>query len=201
MKDKADIKGLRSNPPHLSDDMIVALYFERNERAIKETDVKYGKYLYTIAYNIVYNQMDCEECLNDTYLSTWNTIPPHKPPVLQVFLSKIMRNTALDKYRAARASKRIPSEMVVSLEEFGDSLPDTSMEEEMAIRELGRALNGFLKGLDDREQFIFVCRYYYSDKIAVIARMLQISETTVFRELARLREELREHLKKEGVSI
>ena len=83
MKDKADIKGLRSNPPHLSDDMIVALYFERNERAIKETDVKYGKYLYTIAYNIVYNQMDCEECLNDTYLSTWNAIPPHKPPVLQ----------------------------------------------------------------------------------------------------------------------
>lgn len=198
MEKAPDVRRLNAAPPNLSDAEIIELYFDRNERAIKETDTKYGKYLYTIAYNIVYDRMDCEECLNDTYLSTWNAIPPHRPPVFQVFLSKIIRNTAIDKYRKSRAAKRIPSELVVSLEEIGETLPDHTPEES-SVRELSHALNGFLAMLNDREQFVFVCRYYYSDRVSVIARMLQVSENTVARELTALRERLREYLKKEGV--
>ena len=101
----------------LADEDIVALYFDRNESAIDETDKKYGKYLYTIAYNIIHDSMDCEECLDDTYLSTWNRIPPTRPKILKVFLSKIMRDVAVDRYRKDSAKKRVPSELTVSLEE------------------------------------------------------------------------------------
>ena len=185
----------------LPDEEIVELYFARNERAIKETDHKYGKYLLTIAYNIVRDQLDCEECLNDTYLSTWNRIPPTRPSVFQAFLSKIMRNVAVDKYRHNTADKRIPSELVVSLNELDNCLPDEmSMEEEQAIAELSRMLNDYLLRLSDRERLLFVCRYYYADKISEIAKMLQAGERTVYRELAELRDGLRAHLEKEGFS-
>ena len=116
MEKKTDLKLVQGRQSTMSDEDIVALYFARNEKAISETDLKYGRYLFTIAYNIVHDRLDCEECLNDTYLGTWNAIPPHRPPVFQVFLSKIMRNTAVDKFRKTRASKRIPSELVVSLD-------------------------------------------------------------------------------------
>lgn len=183
----------------LSDQEIIKLYFARNERAIKETDFKYGRYLYTIAYNIVRDSLDCEECLNDTYLDTWNRIPPARPSAFQAFLSKIMRNVAVDKYRHNMAQKRIPSEMLVSLEELDPCTPDEmSMEEEMAIEELSRMLNDYLRGLSDRERLLFVCRYYYADKISEIAKMLQAGERSIYRELAEIREGLRLHLEKEG---
>lgn len=185
----------------LSDQEIIALYFARNERAIKETDNKYGRYLLTIAYNIVHDSLDCEECLNDTYLDTWNRIPPTRPSVFQAFLSKIMRNIAVDRYRRNTAQKRIPSEMLVSLEELDTCTPtEMSMDEELAIAELARMLNAYLQGLDDRERLIFVCRYYYADKISEIAKMLQAGERSVYRELSALREGLRAHLEKEGIS-
>lgn len=184
----------------LPDDAIIDLYFARNERAIKETDHKYGKYLLTIAYNIVRDTLDCEECLNDTYLDTWNRIPPTRPTIFHAFLSKIMRNIAVDKYRYNTAAKRVPSEMLISLEELDTCTPDEmSMEEEMAIAELARLLNEYLKGLGDRERLLFVCRYYYADKISEIAKMLKAGERSVYRELAALREGLRVHLEKEGV--
>ena len=201
MEEKKAPKALYQETAPLTDEEIIALYFARNEKAISQTDAKYGKYLFTIAYNIVHDRLDCEECLNDTYLNTWNTIPPHRPPVLQVLLSKIMRNTAVDKFRKSRAAKRVPSEMTVSLEELNGCIAsDISEDEERVVAEISTALNSFLHSLNDREQFIFVCRYYYSDKVASIARMLQVSENTVGRELVRMREALRVHLKKEGVS-
>ena len=184
----------------LPDDAIIDLYFARNERAIKETDHKYGRYLFTIAYNIVQDTLDCEECLNDTYLDTWNRIPPTRPAIFHAFLSKIMRNIAVDKYRYNTAAKRIPSEMLISLEEMDACTPnEMSMEEEVAIAELARLLNEYLKGLGDRERLLFVCRYYYADKICEIAKMLQAGERSVYRELAALREGLRLHLEKEGI--
>lgn len=184
----------------LTDEKIVDLYWERDEKAISETDRKYGKYLYVIAYNIVHDRLDCEECLNDTYLGTWNEIPPHRPNIFQVFLSRIMRNTAVDKLRANGAQKRVPSEMMVSLDELGDCLADdTTPDEEIATRELARTLSDYIKTLNDREQFVFVCRYYYADKISSIAHMLQVGEATVYRELAAIREGLRVHLEKEGI--
>lgn len=183
-----------------TDHEIVERYWARDERAIDMTDKKYGKYLFTIAYNIVKDTLDCEECLNDTYLQTWNRIPPTRPTVLQVFLSKIARNVAVDRYRYNTAQKRVPSEMLVSLEELDECMPgEMSVEEELAIAALSRAFNAYLTGLDDRGRLLFICRYYYADKISAIAKMLQAGERSVYRELAELREGLRAHLEKEGV--
>ncbi len=186
----------------VSDEEIIELYWQRNEDAIALTDRKYGKYLFTIAYNIIHNELDCEECLNDTYLGTWNRIPPARPSIFHVFLSRITRNIAVDKYKRETAAKRIPSEMMVALEEMEDAMPDhaLSMEEEFALRELSGVLGAFIKSLNDREEFIFVCRYYYADKLGQIAKMLEISEKTVARELAGMKESLRAKLLEKGFS-
>ncbi len=183
----------------LADEAIIELYWKRNEQAIEETDRKYKKYLHTIAYNILHDEMDCEECLNDTYLGTWNTIPPERPSIFQAFLSKIMRNTAVVRYKKNTAFKRIPSEMTVSLEELDESLPDApSAEEEYLISQVSRVISEYLRALPERSAFIFICRYYCSDRIADIAAMLHIGERTVFRELKELRAGLKELLIKEG---
>ena len=183
----------------LSDEAIVELYWERNERAINETDKKYKRYLYTIAYNILHDNLDCEECLNDTYLGTWNAIPPEKPSILQIFLSKIMRNTAVIRYKKNTAAKRIPSEMTVSLDELDSTLPlSPSAEEEYFIKQLSKILSQYLRSLPERSAFIFICRYYCSDKVSDIADMLHISESTVFRELVSIRKGLKERMEKEG---
>lgn len=183
----------------LEDDKIVQLYWDRDESAIDETDKKYRNYLYTIAYNIVHDRLDCEECLNDTYLGTWNTIPPTRPNILQVFLAKIMRNVAVDKYRQNHASRRIPSELIVSLDEIDESMIyDPTDNEHDKIVAIAEALNIYLKGLSDRDQLIFVCRYYYADYITDIAKMLGVSEKTVSRALHNMRQELREALEKGG---
>lgn len=187
---------------HLTDEQIIDLYWKRDENAIKQTDRKYGKYLYVIAYNIVHDRLDCEECLNDTYLGTWNRIPPQRPSVFQVFLSRIMRNIAIDKFRHNRATKRVPSEMLVSLEELDDCMPSApSTEDDLANDRLAKLLNDFVQALDDRKQFIFVCRYYYADKVSSIAHMLQVGEATVFRELAEIRKNLKNYLEKEGINL
>lgn len=183
----------------LSDTEIIDLYWARNERAIEETDKKYKQYLYAIAYNIVHDDLDCEECLNDTYLGTWNSIPPARPSVFQLFLSKIMRNTAIDKYRRNTKKKNIPSELLVSIDELEDSMDfDSGVEEDLLVENLRRVLNKFLREQNERATTAFICRYYYADKIEDIAEILGVHKRTVLRELARMREELRESLKKEG---
>lgn len=183
----------------LTDEEIIELYWDRNEEAITATDDKYGKYLYMIAYNIIHDNMDCEECLNDTYLSTWNRIPPARPKFFQVFLSKIMRNIAVDRYRRKTADKRIPSELSGSMEELDGCLPDDKdVEDEIMRREVINIMNAYLRELSKREVLIFICRYYYSDSIDSIAAMLKVSRNTVFRELAKIREGLKERLTSEG---
>ena len=185
---------------HLSDEEIISLFWKRNEKAIEETDKKYGRYLYAIAYNIVHNDLDSEECLNDTYHGTWNKIPPTRPRVLGAFLSRIMRNIAVDKFRANTAQKRIPSEYIVALDELDEciSAEGADVEREYDIKQISRILNDFLHKLSARREYIFVCRYYYSDKIAHIAESLGLKEATVSRELSLMRHELREALEKEG---
>lgn len=184
---------------YMTDDEIVELYWQREEKAIEYTDKKYGRYLYTIAYNIVHNRPDCEECLNDTYLGTWNCIPPTRPKSFQAFVSKIMRNVAVIKFRKNNAEKRIPSSMLVSLEELEDSIAYSStMDEEYAVRELTRLLNEYLRGLSDREATIFISRYYYADTLQDLAEMLGVSERTVSRILLKLRQDLKKLLDKEG---
>ncbi len=186
----------------LNDSEIIDLYWQRDESAIGETDKKYGRYLYTVAYNILHERLDCEECLNDTYLGTWNTIPPTRPNAFQVFISKIMRNVAIDKYRHRRGERQVPSEMIVSLDEIGDTLTyDGSLEESESLRLTVAVLNDYLESVEAQKQLIFVCRYYYFDKVDEIAHIMGISTRTVFRILADMREELRERLQKEGISV
>lgn len=184
----------------LSDEQIIELYWNRQETAISATDDKYGRFLYTIAYNILNNHMDCEECVDDTYLGAWNRIPPTRPSIFQVFLSRMLRNIAVDRYRRNTASKRVPSELTSSLDEIDEFLPgDYSVETEYRIKEIGRILNKFINSLSERDRFTFVCRYYYADQVDDIARMLQVSGRTVYRSLVRMRESLREELEKEGI--
>ena len=183
----------------LSDEKIIEMYWDRDERAISETDRKYGKYLYAIAYNIVHDHPDCEECLNDTYLGTWNKIPPARPTAFQSFLSKIMRNIAIDRFRKNTAQRRVPSEMTVSLGELDECIADHSdIEEDRLVRELAVMLNQFLSGLPKRRQFVFVCRYYYADSVAKIAEMLGLSEKTIRRDISQMKADLKAFLEKGG---
>jgi len=197
-----DQKQTKEKDIALSDESIINMYWDRNETAIKATEDKYGNYLYTISYNILHDRLDSEECLNDTYLTTWNKIPPARPKVFQGFLSKITRDISVDKYRKTRADRRVPSELIVSLDELNDCIGGgTPVESDDAVTEISRVLNGFLKTLSERDRFIFVCRYYYADSVAYIAKMTKISDKTVYRELQRIRQELRELLTKEGIKI
>ncbi|MBO5939358.1 MAG: sigma-70 family RNA polymerase sigma factor [Clostridia bacterium] len=183
----------------LSDEEIIDLYWKREERAIAQTDAKYGRYLFKIAYNILHDRPDCEECLNDTYLGTWNRIPPARPNAFQIFLSKIMRNIAVDRFRRKSAKRKIPSSLMTSLEELDECVSyEPSVEESYAIEELKRLLNAYLRSLSDRDATVFICRYYYADSLAEIAEMLGVSERTVNRILLSLRVKLKELLDKEG---
>lgn len=185
-----------------ADEAIVDLYWQRDEMAIRETDRKYGKYLFTIAYNMLHDRQDCEECVDDTYIGAWNSIPPTRPQFLQVFLSKITRNIAVNCYKKKTAEKRIPSELTLSLDELRENINYSAFaDDDYATHELGRIINRYIDTLTDRQEFIFVCRYYYSDRIADIATMLRVSENTVHRELATIRQGLRERLEKEGYSL
>ncbi len=187
---------------HLTDERIIDLYWERDEDAIKATDEKYGKYLLAISHNIVKNRQDSEECLNDTYLAAWERIPPARPSVLQRFLSKITRNISINKYKWEHAQKRVPSELTVSLEELGECIEGMAVgDEDEAVTKIREVLNAYLFGLPERDRFIFVCRYYYADPVESIAKLLNISGKTVYRELARMREELRNALLKEGIVV
>lgn len=182
----------------LADEAILDLYFDRDEEAIKATDKKYRGYLYTIAYNIVRDRYDCEECLNDTYLGTWNRIPPERPSLFRVFLTRITRNCATDIFRKRNALKRVPTEMLLSLEELDECLPTVpSPEEELYVRELCRVLNDYLHSLDEQDELMFVCRYYYADSVRTIAEMVGMSESAVYRRLSSIRQQLKQLIEKE----
>ena len=186
----------------MDDKEIINLYNLRDENAISETDKKYGKYLFTIAYNIIHDRLDSEECLNDTYIGTWNSIPPARPRAFQTFLAKIIRNVSINKFTRRTADKRIPSELIVSLDELDDCLPASpTVEEEIEATDLGKLLSTYLEGLTDRDRLIFVCRYYYADKVSEIASLTGMNERTVFRALETIRNGLREKLEKEGYKI
>ncbi|MBQ9784752.1 MAG: RNA polymerase sigma factor [Clostridia bacterium] len=187
--------------PHalMPDEEIIELYWQRNESAIKETDVKYGKYLYAIAYNLLCDRLDSEECLNDTYLGTWNRIPPARPNFFSAFLSRIARNIAVDRIRKNTADKRIPESMLIPLDELRECfIDDISEADQNAVNALAEILNGYLKHLSERQRTVFVCRYYYADSVSLIAKMLQVSERTVFRELEEIRNGLKKELTERG---
>ena len=186
----------------IDDGKIVELYFKRDEKAIEETDFKYRKHLFSVAYNIIHDRLDCEECLNDTYLGAWNAMPPSRPNVLKAFLTVIARRTAIKRYHSNLRKKLIPSEMTVSLSELEDFVEnDENVDAAFDAERLGRVISDFVRSLSERRQFIFMSRYYVADPIDTIASDLSLSRSMVNKELAAIREALKEQLESEGYSI
>ena len=185
---------------YLSDSEIVELFFERDESAIRETERKYSGYIFSVAKNFLSNSDDCKECENDTYLALWNAIPPAKPDSLTPFLAKITRGIAIDRYRERTRQKRVPSELTLSFEEL-DGIVGDGFSEEDATREieLRRVINGFIASLSEKSRFIFICRYFSADSAEDIAKMLGITKWSVFKELKKLKEQLKEILTKEDL--
>jgi len=185
----------------MEDQQIVDLYLLRSERAITETDTKYGRLCRKLAMNILSNPQDAEECVNDTYLGAWNAIPPQHPISLCAFLSRIARNLSLKKYEYLSAERRNP-ETAVSLSEMEDCVSGSDMVEEEA--ENGRtekAISDFLRVLDDESRNVFLRRYWYFDSIAAIAQRFHISESKAASMLFRIRKKLKAHLQKEGIGL
>lgn len=186
----------------LDDEKIIELYWQRDEEAIEATDFKYRKYLYKIAYNIVRDNVDCEECLNDTYLGSWNAMPPSKPSVLKAFLTTIMRRISIKRYHSNLRKKVIPSEMTVSLSELEDFIVgDEDVGDDFDAVKLGEIISNFVRCLSEREKFIFMSRYYLAEPIDIIARNLGLSRSTINKELAAIRSALKEKLESEGYLI
>ena len=183
-----------SNPRPLTDAEIVALYLSRNEAAIEHTDRNYGAYCMSVAMNILNNRPDAEECVNDTYLQAWRSIPPHKPTVLRLFLGKITRRLAIDKYRANKSRNR---ELEVALDEIAEFLP--AREEDDG--ELPALLADFLASLPAEERNFFVLRYYHGHSVARLSKAFGMKPNNLSARLYRTREKLRAYLAERGYQV
>lgn len=186
----------------MEDSEIIALYFSRDERAIKETADKYGKLLLKIAGNILCSGDDAEECVNDTYLKAWNVIPPKEPECLRSFIAKITRNNAINMLEKRTALKRGQGRMNTVLEELEECIPsDKTVEDGVDERELTELLNKFLKGLPKKTRVIFIKKYWGLYGVKDIAKEMKISESSVKTTLFRARQKLKELLTAEGVIL
>ncbi len=183
----------------MTDAQIVEMYWNRNEAAVSATSEKYGTYCYSIAHGILHNEEDSKEIVNDTYMSAWNSMPPHKPNVLKTFLGKITRRLSIDKWRRKNAEKRggeteaVLDELSECISQNGDPIAET----EKAM--LDKAINTFVRELKDTEQRVFLCRYWYAQPIREIAKRFGFSESKVKVMLMRTRNKLKKSLETEGL--
>lgn len=183
----------------LEDSQIVALFHERSEQAIAELDRKYGAAVRKTAANILNDRQDEEECVNDTYLGVWNSVPPQKPDPLLSYVCKIARNLAVKKFHARSAQKR-NSAYDLALDELEECIPSAlSVEDELAAKELSAAIGRFLDTLGYEDRFCFVRRYWYADAVSDIAEMTHSGSHRVSVRLFRTREKLNRYLKEEGL--
>lgn len=186
----------------LTDEQIIDLYFAREERAITETDKKYSRYLHTVAYNILADNQDCEECLQDTYLQTWNAIPPERPNIFHAFLAKITRNLSLNRYDMKKRRGRVPTEAICPMDEVQDFLPDPyGPEDEWVAMTVKRVVAQYLEDTTRRRMYIFVSRFFYSFTVVQIAKRLACSTSLINKELAEIKRELRDRFEKEGINV
>ena len=183
----------------MQDHAIIALYFERNEQAIEETAAKYGPYCNKIAYNILLDVYDAEECVNDTYLRVWNTVPPTVPNIFSAFLAKITRNLAIDRYNKAHSSKR--NGVAVSLDEISECIGDGNFSNDLDAKTLGEAISTFLSREKALARRIFIRKYFFEDTVSLFAQAHGISEGNVKIILHRTRVRLKDYLKREGYFV
>lgn len=178
----------------MADEQIIELFFARSEQAIRELDDRYGRGFHKTSFNILNNQLDAEECVNDAYMGTWNTIPPTKPNSLLAYVCQIVRNISLKRYYLKKALKR-NSTYDVAMEELDACLASSStVEDEIETKELARIIESFLDTLSKENRVIFLQRYWFSDSYSDIAQKVGISEKSVSVRLARIRKKMREYL-------
>ena len=186
----------------MEDSQIVQLYWERSEEAIAETSMKYGSYCKSISYGILRDSQDAEECVMDTWLRAWESIPPQRPRRLAAWLGKITRNLSLDLYRRKTAKFRGGDQVHLALEELEWSVPAAdSVEQAVEQAELTRMLERFLWDLPRERRQVFLLRYWYFRSIWEIALQMQLKEATVTSMLFRVRKELKQYLEEEGVTV
>lgn len=184
----------------MDDLRIIELYFERDEQAIKETDAKYGKLCHSIAYNILNNHEDSEECVNDTYVGAWNAIPPTRPNNLMSFVCKIVRNLSLKRLEFRKREKR-SADVLLSLDELAAVLPDERYAPEVSDEDVGKLISKFLRTQKEDVRNVFLRKYYFFDSIGEIAERYGFTESKVKNMLFFTRNKLRDYLIKEGVKI
>lgn len=183
----------------MKDEEIVALYFARDERALAQTEEKYGGYCFSLANRILCSPPDAEETVSDTYLKAWQTIPPTKPKVLRQFLAKITRNLAFSRWRSDHALKRGGGEIPLVLEELEECVGnDLGVEAAYEAKELTRTIAAFLDTQPEREQNVFLRRYFFAEDTNTIAQRYGMKSEAVLKSLSRTRKKLKTHLMQEG---
>ena len=183
----------------MEDSQIIELYWQKNPDAISETADKYGAYCFAIAENILHSAEDSEECVNDVWLRVWDAMPPQKPDVLRLFLARITRNLAFDRFRARSAEKRFGGEMALVLDELAECLGGgAATEAAFEASELRECIRRFVRSLPEREGNVMARRYFFAESVADIAKRYGLSENNVMVILSRTRKKLKAHLLKEG---
>lgn len=186
----------------MEDNAIVRLYWARDEAAIAASDEKYGGYCGTIARNIVGDRQTAEECVNDTWLRAWETMPPQRPSRLGAFLGRITRNLSFDRYREAHADRRGGGELSAVLDELSECVSGgENPEDELTRRELARAISDFLGTLPQAKRQMFVRRYWYGESVAAIAGQCGGTPSAVSTALGRMRDRLRRYLTERGFEL
>ena len=184
----------------MEDSAIVTLYWQRSEQAIAESDTKYGPYCGHIAYGLLQNSEDAQECVSDTWLAAWNAMPPHRPERLSGFLGKLTRRISLKRWEAARAQKRFGDETALALEELSQCVDGSGdVQRGLEATELAARINDFVLALPQAERRVFLCRYWYLDSVAEIAIRFGFSTSKVKSMLYRIRQQLRQTLEQEGL--
>lgn len=184
----------------MDDSKIIELYFERNEQAIRETADKYGKLCHSIAYNILSNHEDSEECVNDAYEGVWNAIPPTRPNNLMSFICKITRNLSLKRLEFMKREKRSRA-VLVSLEELEEVLPDERYAPGISDEDMGMHIGNFLRSQKEDVRNVFIRKYFFFDSIESIAKRYSFTESKVKNMLFHTRNKLKDYLIKEGFEI
>lgn len=184
----------------MDDQKIIDLYFDRNEQAITETDVKYGRLCHSIAYNILSNREDSEECVNDTYIGVWNAIPPTRPNNFMAFVCRIARNLSLKRLEFLKREKR-SADVILSLDELSAVLPDERYAPDASDEDVGRLISQFLRTQKADVRNVFIRKYYFFDSVKEIAERYSFTESKVKNMLFYTRNKLKDYLIKEGVEI
>lgn len=183
----------------MNDQKIIEMLFARSEAAIAHLQSKFEKYCHTIAYNVLGNDFDANECVNDTYLRVWNSIPPDQPKDLSAYMGHVTRNISIDRMRKNNAAKRNSSADIV-LDELSDIVSDSAADVADTVI-LRQAINSFLSKLSTKDRRVFVQRYWYAYSVKTIADHMGRDENYVSVKLHRLRAEFKKHLEKEGIAI